>query len=181
MLPRIPNELARISQEKIERFYNLPGSRCPNVKLRRTQSEHIFSGLPQIPDIRRSRSRLPHAARLTAPAFEPILRLVRLNPEAPTEFKAGQHLSGRHLMTTPQVDLGRHELSAIVRWEEQTPWICEIRLFGSRAKSTARSDSDIDLAVTVTSNERGNTAFGVFCARADQWKRQLGEKTGRPV
>jgi hypothetical protein len=89
-------------------------------QLRRTQSEHIFSGLPQIPDIRRSRSRLPHAARLTAPAFEPILRLVRLNPEAPTEFKAGQHLSGRHLMTTPQVDLGKHELSAIVRWEEQT-------------------------------------------------------------
>jgi predicted nucleotidyltransferase len=84
-------------------------------------------------------------------------------------------------MTTLRVDLAKHELSAIARWAEQTPWIFEIRLFGSRAKGTARPDSDIDLAVTVTSNERENTAFGVFCALADQWKRQLGERTGRHV
>jgi predicted XRE-type DNA-binding protein/predicted nucleotidyltransferase len=84
-------------------------------------------------------------------------------------------------MTTPHVDLAEHELSAIARWAEQTPWIFEIRLFGSRAKGTTRPDSDIDLAVTVTSNERGNNALGIFCARADQWKRQLGERTGRPV
>jgi predicted nucleotidyltransferase len=51
-------------------------------------------------------------------------------------------------------------MSAIARWAEQNPWIFEIRLFGSRAKGTARADSDIDLAVTVTSNERGNTTFG---------------------
>jgi predicted nucleotidyltransferase len=63
-------------------------------------------------------------------------------------------------MTTPHVDLAKHELSAIARWAEQTPWISEIRLFGSRAKGTAHPDSDIDLAVTVTSNERGHTAFG---------------------
>jgi predicted nucleotidyltransferase len=84
-------------------------------------------------------------------------------------------------MTTPHVDLAKNELSAIAQWAGQTPWISEIRLFGSRAKRTARPDSDIDLAVTVTSDERGNPAFGVFCALADQWKRQLQERTGRHV
>jgi predicted nucleotidyltransferase len=84
-------------------------------------------------------------------------------------------------MTTSHVDLAKHELSAIAQWAEQTPWIFEIRLFGSRAKGTKRPDNEIDLAVTVTSDERGNTVLGVFCARADQWKSQLEERTGRPV
>jgi hypothetical protein len=29
-------------------------------------------------------------------------------------------------MTTLRVDLAKHELSAIARWAEQTPWIFEI-------------------------------------------------------
>jgi TRAP-type C4-dicarboxylate transport system permease small subunit len=41
----------------------------------------LLIGLLTIPDIRRSRSGRPHAARLIAPTFEPILRLVRLIPD----------------------------------------------------------------------------------------------------
>jgi predicted nucleotidyltransferase len=84
-------------------------------------------------------------------------------------------------MTTPHVYLARHELSAIAQWAEQNPRIFEVRLFGSWAKGTARPGSDIDLAVAVISNERGNTALGIFCAFADKWQRQLVEKTGHHV
>jgi predicted nucleotidyltransferase len=84
-------------------------------------------------------------------------------------------------MATPHVDIAKHELSAITQWAEESPWIFEIRLFGTRAKGTARSGSGIDLAVTVTSNDRGNPAFGVFCSLVHQWQKQLAERTGRRV
>jgi Nucleotidyltransferase domain len=38
----------------------------------------------------------------------------------------------------------RQTLSAIALWAERISWIFEIRLFGSRAKGTARPGSDID-------------------------------------
>ena len=49
-------ELARISQEVAERFYNLlavgKDSRClSRVKMRRTRIEHMSAGLPLITDI----------------------------------------------------------------------------------------------------------------------------------
>jgi Nucleotidyltransferase domain len=53
------------------------------------------------------------------------------------------------------VGMRKHELSAIAHWAEQTPWISEIRLFGSRAKGTARPDSDIDLVQLVKKSPDG--------------------------
>ena len=84
-------------------------------------------------------------------------------------------------MTIPDVDLSARELSAITRWADETPSISEIRVFGKRAKSTALLSSDIDLALTVISNQRGRPAFGIFCSLAGHWQRQLGESTGRRV
>ena len=53
---------------------------------------------------------------------------------------------------------------ALIAWAEATgEW--RVRVFGSRAKGTARSDSDLDLAIT--------TSFGCFASLADKWAEHL--------
>ena len=58
---------------------------------------------------------------------------------------------------------------ALIAWAEATGEVEELRVFGSRAKGTARSDSDLDLAIT--------TSFGCFVSLADKWAEHLSELT----
>jgi predicted nucleotidyltransferase len=47
------------------------------------------------------------------------------------------------------VNLTDDQVDKIREWAAQTRYVKEVRLFGSRAKGSARPDSDIDLAITV--------------------------------
>jgi predicted nucleotidyltransferase len=69
------------------------------------------------------------------------------------------------------MDLSDDELSAIARWAEDIPWISEVWLFGSRSRGDAREDSDVDVVVTITSSDRGNTPAGIYNRCADFWQR----------
>jgi predicted nucleotidyltransferase len=52
-----------------------------------------------------------------------------------------------------------------------------VRLFGSRAKGTAREDSDVDLAVT-TPGTAGEMPLGIFVGEKGDWERALSTVTG---
>ena len=51
------------------------------------------------------------------------------------------------------MNLTDHQQWIIKEWALRTPHVVEVRLFGSRAKGTAKPDSDIDLAITVGGDE----------------------------
>jgi predicted nucleotidyltransferase len=48
-----------------------------------------------------------------------------------------------------EMDLTQHQQLTIQEWAGKTRYVKEVRLFGSRAKGCAQTDSDIDLAITV--------------------------------
>ena len=73
-------------------------------------------------------------------------------------------------LTDDQVDKIR-ELAA------QTRYVKEVRLFGSRAKGSARPDSDIDLAITVGGSDDG-VVRGNYFAVGPEWQRQLSDLLG---
>jgi predicted nucleotidyltransferase len=72
------------------------------------------------------------------------------------------------------MDLTDHQRWIIREWALRTPHILEVRLFGSRAKSTAKPDSDIDLAITVDGDSPG-TVLGNYFALGERWQEQLTE------
>jgi predicted nucleotidyltransferase len=72
-----------------------------------------------------------------------------------------------------RIDLSEEQLSAIAQWAEQTRYISEVRLFGSRAKGTSRPDSDIDVAVTIAGDIPGQTPAGLYTRFATSWREEL--------
>ncbi|WP_246694741.1 nucleotidyltransferase domain-containing protein [Methylobacterium sp. WL6] len=70
----------------------------------------------------------------------------------------------------------------IIDWAERTDAVAEVWLFGSRAKGTARPDSDIDLVVDLyPPNGNDDWAFGKFNSLADAWQGALGTLLEWPV
>ena len=65
------------------------------------------------------------------------------------------------------LDQRRHYL--IVWWAKRNEKVREIWLFGSRARGTAKPDSDIDLAITFAATNWTPTYF----ALADKWQREI--------
>jgi predicted nucleotidyltransferase len=72
------------------------------------------------------------------------------------------------------MDLTEHQQWIVGEWGLRTPHIVEVRLFGSRAKGTAKPDSDIDLAITVDGDSPG-TVLGNYFAFGEHWQGQLTE------
>jgi predicted nucleotidyltransferase len=64
-------------------------------------------------------------------------------------------------------------MEIIHAWAEQTPQVQELRLFGSYAKGTAHSGSDIDLAVRASP--------GNWTALAAKWEEHLSQALGLKV
>src|SRR5262245_20784147 len=62
----------------------------------------------------------------------------------------------------------------IKEWALRTPHVQEVGLLGSRAKGTAKPDSDIDLAMTVDGDSPG-TVLGNYFALGERWQEQLAE------
>jgi predicted nucleotidyltransferase len=70
------------------------------------------------------------------------------------------------------VNLTDDQVDKIREWAAQTRYVKEVRLFGSRAKGSARPDSDIDLAITVGGSDDG-VVRGNYFAVGPEWQRQF--------
>jgi predicted nucleotidyltransferase len=72
------------------------------------------------------------------------------------------------------MDLPEISLELIRLWATRTDSVREIWLFGSRAKGTARPDSDIDLAIILMpAKGKDDWALGNYFALAGEWQREL--------
>lgn len=69
-------------------------------------------------------------------------------------------------------------VAAIIEWAAQNTHVDEVWLFGSRAKGTARPDSDVDLCLRL---RPGGSALGAYFALGDRWQQELGQVLGRHV
>jgi len=69
----------------------------------------------------------------------------------------------------------RHEwLTALCTWAAHNECIQELWLFGSRAKGTARADSDIDVALALMPpTGKTNWALAAYVESFDDWKAEL--------
>lgn len=82
------------------------------------------------------------------------------------------------------INLSETQLRGIRDWAEAQPHILAVRLYGSRAKGTARPDSDIDLALTVvakTSRLCDDDGYTAYFFSKDRWQNELSALTGLPV
>jgi predicted nucleotidyltransferase len=70
------------------------------------------------------------------------------------------------------MDLTDQQVRAIKEWAEATRYVQEVRLFGSRAKGDARSNSDADLALTLGGDDPG-TILGNYFALSQKWQDEL--------
>jgi predicted nucleotidyltransferase len=62
----------------------------------------------------------------------------------------------------------------LAEWAAHTEAVAALWLFGSRARGTARPDSDHDLAVELRPKIKNHDwAFGDFVCEGDRWKIQL--------
>jgi len=65
----------------------------------------------------------------------------------------------------------------IIGWAERTPCITEVRLFDSRVRGTHRPDSDIDIAVTMVSDETG-PPLAIYLGDCANWEAELSSLLG---
>src|SRR5262249_10247368 len=78
------------------------------------------------------------------------------------------------------IDLSEDQIAVIRRWAETTPEIACVILYGSRAKGTARPDSDVDLGLITFGPEPGSR-FANFGLHRREWANQLQELVGLKV
>ena len=76
------------------------------------------------------------------------------------------------------MDLDQRHRYVIVWWAQRNQKIREIWLFGSRARGTAKPDSDIDLAITLTSHPNW---LPIYLAFADKWQNEIATLTNSKV
>ncbi len=82
----------------------------------------------------------------------------------------------------PDIHLPNEWRVKIIIWAQETNAIDELWLFGSRAKGTARPDSDVDIAVSLMPAQGGHDwALGDYLALSPMWQRTLEAIVGRHV
>ena len=67
----------------------------------------------------------------------------------------------------PPMDLTEQQVRYIQEWAERAGVVKTVRLYGSRAKGSARSDSDVNLALTV-----GTSHYVRFL---NEWQKELSD------
>jgi predicted nucleotidyltransferase len=78
------------------------------------------------------------------------------------------------------MDLSGEQLSSIISWAKETPELEAIFLSGTRAKGTATSVSDVDLALSM----KGPDPFwrlATFLSHRRAWKTELEKSLGLAV
>jgi hypothetical protein len=76
------------------------------------------------------------------------------------------------------MNLTPEQSNTIRHWGEKTQHLNEIRLFGSRARGDGAEKSDIDLAVTIGSDDPG-TVLGIYYARGSKVAGGIDGPVGR--
>src|SRR5262245_27528223 len=66
------------------------------------------------------------------------------------------------------MQLTDEQVTAIIAWAEKTPQVQAVMLFGSRCKGTARSDSDVDIAITIPRGTRNGTPSKDYGGRVNE-------------
>lgn len=80
------------------------------------------------------------------------------------------------------MDMRPEWIAGIRAWADRNENLAEVWLFGSRAKGTARPDSDVDLGVVLLPPDRtGDWPLGSYYALGDGWQRELASVVGRHV
>ena len=70
--------------------------------------------------------------------------------------------------------------AVIINWSKRTPQVQAVVLIGSRCKGTARPDSDVDLALTMTKG-RWEQRFKNYRDNVNAWERELTDAVGLTV
>ena len=78
------------------------------------------------------------------------------------------------------MQLTAEQVAAIIAWAERTPQVQSVMLFGSRCKGTARPDSDVDLALSMTKG-RWERRFENYRDNVNAWERELTDAMGITV
>jgi predicted nucleotidyltransferase len=78
------------------------------------------------------------------------------------------------------MQLTEEQRVAIIAWAKRTPQVQAVMLFGSRCKGTARPDSDVDLALTMTKG-RWERRFKNYRDNVNAWERELTDAVGLTV
>lgn len=68
---------------------------------------------------------------------------------------------------------------AIAEWAKNDPLIQSVYVYGSYAKGVARPDSDLDVAVKLSSPD--DVVYADFIFEAERWKAELQAKIDVPV
>jgi len=78
------------------------------------------------------------------------------------------------------MQLTDRQVAAIIAWAERTPQVRAVMLIGSRCKGTARSDSVVNLAITMT---KGNweQRFNNYRDNVNVWERELSDAVALTV
>jgi predicted nucleotidyltransferase len=80
------------------------------------------------------------------------------------------------------MDMRDEWIEALKRWAGSNDSIHQLWLFGSRAKGTSRSDSDIDIAVEMMPPDgKHNWALANYVQFFDDWKEELRRAVDWPV
>jgi len=61
-------------------------------------------------------------------------------------------------------------------WASSNDYIKRVYIYGSRARSDYRDDSDLDVAVEIVPRENDGNAFAVFAVDSSEWINQLQPK-----
>jgi predicted nucleotidyltransferase len=69
----------------------------------------------------------------------------------------------------------------IINWASQLPFEVRIYLFGSWAKGTARSDSDVDIAIEFIEPMSKSERDEIWYEFHERWQNDLVRKVGLPV
>jgi predicted nucleotidyltransferase len=80
------------------------------------------------------------------------------------------------------IDLPDNWRDGLISWARGTNAVSELWLFGSRAKGTARPDSDVDIAIALMPSRGSHDwALGDYFAYANEWRLKLEQIVQRHV
>jgi predicted nucleotidyltransferase len=73
-------------------------------------------------------------------------------------------------------------VARIIEWAEGNGTVQEVGLFGSRARGTEGPDSDVDLAIVLSSGDgKTNLPLYNYTKHGDKWQKELAALVGRSV
>jgi len=89
---------------------------------------------------------------------------------------------GEMIRMASEVDLPDNWRDGLIGWARVTPAVSELWLFGSRAKGTARPESDVDIAIALMPPKQSHDfALRDYLAHANEWRLKLEQIVQRHV